>query len=295
MTFQFPEPLTPGDTVAVVSPSGPVLPEHLAFGIQTLESWGLRVRLYEPYERSDHGYLAGEDDHRAEQLATALADPDVKAIFFARGGYGSMRLLDSVEYHPKLLVGFSDITAIHLAFATRGIATLHGPVVKSFGSQKADLPALKDAVFGGRDDLNMQGETAIKGKTDGVIVGGNLSLVQALAGTSSMPRLQNAILCLEDVGEADYRLDRLLVSLRQTLADNPPVGLVLGHFTNCGGVYVNESEINNLLTKLAREFDVPTIIDAPFGHAHRNWPLPIGAPATLDATAGTLTLHRDIT
>lgn len=296
-----PKPLIPGDRVAILSPSGPVLPEHLELGLKVLKSWGLvPTVLNQTFARHARGYLAGSDEQRLEALRVALTDPSYRAVIFSRGGYGMMRLLPKLNPSwlrddPKLLVGFSDITALHLWAASQaGVTTLHGPVLKSFALHTAQdaaqtLERLRCALFGLPDEATITQLRCISpGQGQGPLIGGNLSLVAALLGSPYCPDLEGALLCLEDVGEPDYRLDRLLTSIRLHLGSAKLAGLLLGDFTDCAGVYVAQQELDAFLAELASDFDAPTIAGLPIGHASPNLPLPFGVTARLDATAGTL-------
>lgn len=302
-----PRALSPGDRVRVISPAGPVTPELLEEGLDTLESWGLSVelddRVYARCERAD--YLAGDDAARLTAVEDALADPEIKAVVFSRGGYGTMRLLehldaDTLRANPKLWVGFSDITALHLyAVHKAGLVTLHGPVVKSFRLHRDDahdsLEKLRAALFGERGDrLRIDGlETVSKGRARGPLLGGNLSLVDAMIGSPFCPDLNGAILLLEEVGEEDYRLDRLFTSLRLSDRAARPAGIVLGDFTECAGAHIGAEGIDDLVAELTAEFGCPVATDFPAGHGSRNVPVPMGVEATLDATEGTLILDTD--
>ncbi len=302
-----PPALQAGDTVAVVSPAGPVTPELLEQGIATLETWGLEVLLHDAvFERREWaGYLAGHDHVRLGSLSEVLDDPEVKAIIFSRGGYGTMRLLPELDVaalrdNPKLLVGFSDITALHLHVAAKaGIASLHGPVVKSFGLHDDDphdtLEELRRALFGLRGPKpSFEGLRTINpGQARGPVYAGNLSIVASLLGSPHCPDLNGAILVLEDVGEEDYRLDRLFTTLRLSSKAGRPAGIVLGDFTGCAGVYVDEPALDDFVGRLAGEFDCPVVTDFPCGHASRNVPVPMGVEATLDAERGTLIFAGD--
>lgn len=296
-----PKPLVEGDQVAILSPSGPVLPEHLELGIKTLERWGLKPTvLPHAFARHPRGYLAGSDTQRLEALKAALTDPSYRAVIFSRGGYGMMRLLPQLDPRwlrddPKPLVGFSDITALHLwAAACAGVTTLHGPVIKSFALHASEdasqtLERLRGALFGLPYDATIKQLTCITpGKARGRLLGGNLSLIASMLGSPYCPDLEGALLFLEDVGEPDYRLDRLLMSVRLHLGTRKLAGLLLGDFTDCAGVYVEQPQLDEFLAELAREFGVPAIQGLPVGHARQNVPLPFGVEAHLDATAGRL-------
>lgn len=302
-----PPALKPGDTVAVVSPSGPVIPELLEVGLRTLDSWGLDVWVHdEVYARRDWaGYVAGEDAARLASLHEAIERPDVGAIICSRGGYGAMRLLDGLDVelvhaNPKLLVGFSDITALHLLLAGGGhMATLHGPVIKSFRLHDDDphtsLEQLRGALFGERGPRpTVEGLSTVRGgRARGAVLGGNLSIVASMLASAHCPSLNGAIVLLEDVGEEDYRLDRLFTTLRLSEKASQPAGIVLGDFTGCSGAYVDEAGIADFAARLAGEFDCPVVADFPCGHGSRNVAVPMGVEATLDADAGRLVFDSD--
>lgn len=279
-----------GDTVAVVSPSGPVLPENIEVGLATIESWGLKAELIGPFERHA-GYLAGTDEHRAGALQEAL-DGDFKCIMATRGGYGAMRILSRLDFTrfseaPSLLCGFSDITALHLHIAGKlGIPTLHSPVLKSFGTQEHDIPLLRRFLFGELrpDDLSwaLRPLNTIEGSIEGPLIGGNLTLLTLMLDSDFCPDLRGAILFIEDVGEADYRVDRLLTSLRLSKKAKGLAALVLGEFTECQGVYAGPDTIQTLIEDTAAEFPCPVFTGLPVGHGRRNVPLPLGLQARIE-------------
>lgn len=317
-----PPSLRPGDTVAVISPAGPVIPELLKHGVETLESWGLRVRVHEEAfaRREVGGYLAGEDAMRLKALREVFWDPTVDAVICSRGGYGAMRLLPGLlkptperpggaadfgsflRQHPKLCVGFSDITALHLYIAgIVGVATLHGPVIKSFGLHAEDpfesLAHLRSALFGTREKeqrLRFDGLRCVSaGEARAQVFGGNLSLLASLIGSPFCPDLNGKIIFLEDVGEEDYRLDRLFTTLRLAEKSARPAGIILGDFSGCAGVYIDEDGIDDFIGALAAEFECPVVADFPTGHRARNVCVPMGCVATLDAARGTVIFEAD--
>lgn len=303
-----PPALAPGARVAIVSPSGPVLDVHITPGIQTLRSWGLApVIMPSVLARSrDRGYLAGDDDLRLKDLHDALTDDDIHAIIFSRGGYGAMRLLERLDpgllaRAPKILVGFSDITAIHLwAAATTGVSTLHAPVLKSFKpapqppARTTSIEELRRALFGERGGFILDDLTCVNpGMITGPVFGGNLSLVAAMAATPYCPDLGGAILLLEDITEPDYRIDRLLMTLKLARKSAPIAGIILGEFTACGGVYIPDDGIRDFVGQLAAEFDCPVVSGFPSGHGDHNIAVPFGVLATIDANKGRVIFHED--
>lgn len=281
-----PPKLMPGATIAVVAPGGSIDPVQLTRGISALESLGYKVIVGEHVYKAK-GYLAGQDSERLNDLNQAIQDREVQAIFCARGGYGSMRLLQGVDYkafasRAKIFVGFSDITALLHAFYHRSkVITFHGPVLKNF--QDPDDPNLKALVqiITGEAQWRMeldQARVLRPGKVEGKVLGGNLSMITSLVGTPYFPSLEGCILFIEDTNEPLYRIDRMLMSLRFKGSLAKVNGIMAGEFHSCG----NNNEVDSLLLELTRDLNIPIISGAPFGHGKRNLPFPIGMPAVLD-------------
>ncbi|MEM1347372.1 MAG: LD-carboxypeptidase [Myxococcota bacterium] len=306
-----PRALCPGDTIAIVSPCGPVTPDHLTFAEDTLASWGFRTtRDRDVLARTDPGYLAGSDAERANALMRAFADPEVDAILCARGGYGAMRILELLDpwvirSNPKLLIGFSDVTALHLYLAhTVGLASLHGPVAKSFRlhdertagapDDVRSLEHLRRALLGARGAFSLETLRTVRpGEAQGPLYGGNLSLLAAMLSSAHCPDLSGAVVLLEEVGESDYRLDRLLTQVRTSERARGLGGIVLGEFTECAGAYVHEDGIDAFVDALAAEFGCPVVAGLPVGHGPRNVAVPMGLTAHLDATKGAVHIKED--
>lgn len=303
-----PRPLHDGARVAVVSPAGPVVPDILEAGLDLLRDWGVEVELDESVysNAEDRGYLAGEDAVRVRAVQHALDDDDIDAIIFSRGGYGTMRILPELDFtrfrqNPKLLVGFSDLTALHLYVAGKlDIPTLHAPVVKSMRMHQEGTPsfeALRNALFGKRErPFVIDGlDTIRNGRVSGRLLGGNMTLLVHMLASPLCPDLSDAILLLEDVGEEDYRLDRMFTALRLSEKARRPAGLLLGDFTDCGGAFVDDPRIDDFVSSLAAELDVPAVADFPCGHGDRNLAVPMGTDVRLDATEGRIEFLDDAT
>ncbi len=297
-----PPRLAPGARVAVVAPSGPIPEERLAAGLDVLRGWGLDP-VAAPHVLDRHGelgYLAGSDADRAADLQNAWCDPAVDAVICARGGYGAQRMADALDWEamraagPKAFVGFSDITTLHEAFAVRlGLVTLHGPMaagvdfVKSARAQEHLRATLFDpeAVRTIRSD----GTALVPGRARGVTLGGCLSLVAGGIGTPhtrDSPR--GGLLCLEDVGEETYRLDRYLTQLLRSGMLDGVAGLLLGSWAECDPY----EKVRTLLVDRLGGLGVPVAEQFGFGHCDDALTLPFGAAAELDADAGTLTLEE---
>ncbi len=293
--------LRPGDRVAVVAPAGPVPPERLDAGLAVLTSWGLDVQVAE-HARGTHerfGYLASDDAARADDLMGAWCDPHVQAVFCARGGYGVQRMVDLLDWEslaaagPKALVGFSDITALHQAFAARlGLSTIHGPVVSSLGDADEESRShLRSMLFEPVPGTSLTPSPTlplVRGRAEGVLVGGNLALLAAEVGTRNSLRAAESIAVLEEINEEAYRLDRLLTQLLRTGWFDEVRGIVLGDFTDCA----SPEAVQDLVMDRLGPLGVPVLWGAPFGHELRNLAFAFGVPAVLDADAGTLVLRE---
>ncbi|MEV7017804.1 LD-carboxypeptidase [Streptomyces sp. NPDC093991] len=297
-----PPRLAPGARVAVVAPSGPIPEERLAAGLDVLRGWGLDP-VTAPHVLDRHGefgYLAGTDADRAADLQNAWCDPAVDAVICARGGYGAQRMVDALDWEamraagPKAFVGFSDITTLHEAFAVRlGLVTLHGPMaagadfIKSARAQehlRATLLAPETV-----RTIRSDGTALVPGRARGVTLGGCLSLIAGGIGTPhTRASARGGLLCLEDVGEETYRLDRCLTQLLRAGMLDGVAGILLGSWAECGPY----DEVRALLADRLGGLGVPVAEQFGFGHGDDALTLPFGVAAELDADAGTLTLDE---
>jgi len=276
--------------VRIVAPSSPFNAADLQRGLELLSS---RYEVsHNPSLFERHGYLAGTDARRLEELQSAIDDPEVAAIIAARGGYGATRLLDALDLEPlrrspKLLVGFSDITALHAVWSQRGLGSLHGPMVAAVGrGTDAQLSRVIEALEG-RYARELTGLRAlVPGRARGPLLGGNLAVLCSLLGTPFMPDLDGAVLLLEDVGERPYRIDRMLTSLRQSGALARLAGILLGAFTKAEAGSDGMTVEDVLLDRLG-DLGIPVLSGAPVGHIDDNEPVPLGAVIELDSAAGT--------
>ena len=293
--------LSRGDRVAVVAPSGPVPADLLDAGLDLLASWGLEVTVLPHVRGTDErfGYLAADDAARAEDLMHAWCAPGVTAVLCARGGYGVHRMVDLLDWEslagagPKVLVGFSDHTALHQAFAARlGLSTVHGPVLTSLVSGDEESRAhLRSLLFEPEAGTSLTSATTVSlvtGRAEGVLVGGNVTLLAAGAGTHGSLSAAESIAVLEDVGDELYRLDRSVTQLLRTGWLDGVRGIVLGDFTG----HATPEDVRSLMADRLAPLGVPLVAGAPFGHEARNLAFPLGVPAVLDADAGTLVLRE---
>lgn len=298
--MHWPPPLTPGARVALVAPAGPLrdssdldraLENARSLGWDPIPGQQVLARL---------GYFAGDDAARLADFNRALADPTVDAIWCIRGGYGAMRLLPGIDYEalvrrPRALIGYSDITAIHAAVGRKAeLISFHGPTARAlltpFSRSALEQAVLqRSAICGDAPGAR----TVQPGRASGRLAGGNLALLAALAGTPYAPDLAGTILILEDIDEAVYRIDRMLVQLRLSGALRDVRGIAFGTFTNCPETTDDGTRsLEEVIAELAGELGVPCIANAPFGHITDQWTLPLGAPAELDADAPALHVGR---
>lgn len=297
-----PNVLREGDLVALVAPSGPVPPQRAAAAVEVLSAWGLRVRMG-AYALGKHTFFAGTDDERLDDLNAALRDGEVRAVLCLRGGYGMQRIVDGVDFDavradPKLVMGFSDITALHLAlWCETGLATVHGPVAAQF-DKGAGSPTVRGAykALMTSEDVTVvadPGESTFRvrteGRAEGRLLGGNLAMLAATVGTRHAPDLSDAILLVEDVTEAPYRIDRMLTHLRRAGWLAALKGIAVGQFTDCADEGRTTAE--DVLVERLTTLGVPVLGGLPIGHGDQHLAVGLGVPAVLDVPAGTLTVR----
>jgi muramoyltetrapeptide carboxypeptidase len=341
----FPKALSPGGTIMFIAPAKYLDKGRMALARKRLEEMGFKVRTPETLFRK-RGFLAGSDEERAAELMAAFADPEIDAIFPGTGGYGTTRIVDKLDYevirrNPKILIGFSDITGLHLAINQKtGLVTFHSPnpeyglggdtnlspfaakwfwrallasEYESPGNDDSESLSsrlnggIKKSAAGYRIELKPSGRTPgddevfkdvpppvtlASGKARGRITGGNLSVVHALMGTPYEIETNGKILFLEDVGEAPYRVDRMLNTMRLAGKFDQLAGIILGQFTAREGEaeWDDESSMNDVLREYFAQLGIPVLAHFPVGHVRYNTTLPVGAMAELDATAQTLRL-----
>ncbi len=297
--MRVPAALKPGDTIGVVAPAGHFDREKLEKGVTVLEKMGFQVHVPDGlFEKQD--YLAGPDTHRAELVNTFFRDRKVKAIICARGGFGSIRTLSHIDFdivrkQPKIFIGFSDISALLSVFtSTCHLVCFHGPMVTTLadsdqGSRDAMIQALtsgKKLKITPRNGLTLKSGTAA-----GKVSGGNLTTLCHLVGTPFEPSFKDHILILEDIDEARYKIDRMLIQMKLAGCFDGLAGLVMGAFKNCGNI----EAIYKVVERVFREDDFPILAGYDIGHGRRNTTLPLGLRATLDADSHMLLYHSPAT
>lgn len=310
----WPKLLRSGDTIMFVAPAGVVDREPMMLAKKRLEERGYHVKMQDDLFAVD-GYLAGNDKRRSEELMQAFRDPEVDAIFPARGGYGVMRILDRLDFdvilqNPKLLIGYSDITALHSALNRHaGLVSYHSPMpMVGLGSEENLTPFTAKYFFRAiearpesKQDYLIEIPADVPqpvslgtGKARGRLTGGNLSLVAALEGTPYAIDTQDAILLIEDVGEAPYRIDRMLCQLQLAGKLKQIRGAILGQFTETGARDENDElkdprfSAEGVLRQYFKPLGIPVLMNFPIGHQAMNCTLPLGGEVEIDADKGTL-------
>lgn len=299
-----PPALTLGDTIGVVAPAGVVCPSRLRQGVGALEACGFKVELAaDILERK--GYLAGAGESRAATLSAFVRREEIRAIFCARGGFGSIQLLpylDPADFrsHPKVFVGFSDVTVLlNWLVAHCGVVAFHGPMVAVEFTRGLDPAAgelLWQALTGGQVDWRLQGAMVIRrgnGCAYAPLLGGCLSVIVTTLGTPYEIDTTGSILFLEDIGEKPYRIERMLTQLKMAGKFDDLAGVATGAFSDCG---TGEGKtVDDILYETFSNASYPVVAGLPCGHSTANWLLPFGVPAELDGQAGTLRLTEPVT
>lgn len=291
-----PSRLQKGDKIGIIAPAGPVISAELQPSIDLLQEYGYRISTSPNiYAQSD--YLAGNDDKRLSDIQIMFEDREIKAILCARGGYGSIRLLDKISYNliarnPKIVIGYSDITALLLAiFKNTGLITFHGPLARELaGKERRFLDSLLRAISS-VEPLTLrfpEGKCYRGGIAEGILLGGNLSLICGLMGTPYFPRLEGAILFIEERGEPLYRIDRMLTQLRISGHFANLGALIFGGFEDCG----DNQAVEKLLVDITSDFRFPVCGGIPIGHGDANITLPVGLNARLDTEAMYLSFRE---
>jgi len=305
MLLQKPKKLNKKDVIGIISPAS--TPDELSrveHGVKYLESLGYRVKIGANVGKN-HGYLAGTDQERVDDLHYMFKDKTVKAIFTLRGGYGAFRLLDKIDYrliknNPKIFVGYSEITSLQMAFFQKaGLITFAGPMV-AVDFQDEVSPYTNEYFWATITSNKKLGKIKYpevekllylqKGTASGRVVGGNLAVFAALLGTQYFPNLTGKILMIEDIGELPYRVDRMLNQLRLSGVFKKVKGIILGRFVDC-----NEHDpekktltLGEVIQDYIGSVKVPSVYTFPHGHIKDFVTIPFGLKVNLNATKGTV-------
>jgi len=283
-----PKSVLPGDTIGIVAPASPFDKNKFYKGLNVIESLGFKIFLPEGLFKK-HGYLAGSDSHRASVFNNLFADKTVDAIFCARGGFGSLKILPLIDYetvrrNPKIFVGFSDISAVlSVIYNECGLIVFHGPVVTTLeDADERSIGSVMSAVSSG-DVIEMifkDGFEIKSGIASGKVVGGNLTTLCHLVGTPFEPDFNGNILFIEERGEAPYRIDRMLTQMKMAGCFDGLAGLIICFFESCGSY----RKICKIVEEIFSDKDIPVIGGAEAGHGKTNLTIPIGIEAVLDTS-----------
>jgi muramoyltetrapeptide carboxypeptidase len=305
-----PKALKSGDKIGITATSGPAPTENIKLAKVWLEGLGFKVELA-PSCFASYGYLAGKDELRADNLNSMFADKTIDGIICLRGGYGATRILDMVNFdtiraNPKIFVGYSDITALHIAInQICGLVTFHGPTASpdiagglDDFSEKEFLRAIMnpEPMMNILNPQNIKIETLVGGKACGIIVGGNLSLISATMGTRYEIDTKGKILFLEEIGEEPYRIDRMLVQLAMAGKFDDASGIILGDWNDCESkIYDNSLSLMEVFKDIIVPYGKPTIFNLQAGHCKPEVTLPLGVNTLLDADKGKLIIEGSAT
>lgn len=290
-----PPPLKPGDLLRVVAPSGTLRElERMQKGIEVWRSRGYRVELTPGFD-DRWGYLAGTDEDRRRQLLDALKEPECRGILCARGGYGGARVLENFAWNqtePKWLIGFSDITSLLTSLSQEGISGVHAPLLTTIADEPDwSLQRLFDWVEG-QPLSALTGNGWGNGIASGLLLPINLTVITQLLGTPIQPDFTNVILAIEDVGEAPYRIDRMLTQWRLAGHFRQIRGIAIGQFSQCDPpVNIPSFTVEEVLRDRLGDLGIPVVSNLPFGHTSPNAALPVGVPVQLDGDQGILSFE----
>lgn len=288
-----PKTLSKGDAVGVIAPASPPGGDRLQSALPFLESMGLQIKLGKSIERV-HGYLAGTDKERLEDFHDMVADEQVKAIFFARGGYGSGRIAAAIDYqlvatHPKIIWGYSDITYLHTAIRQKtGLVTFHGPMLSSDVAD-SEFDALSASMFQQLftpmtlkyDEAISELEVLVEGVATGQLVGGNLSVLVSTLGTEFEIDTAGNILLLEDIDEVPYRVDSMLNQLKLAGKFNHLAGVMIGDFANAEPKKLPSLTLKEVFYDYFSNLACPVMAGFKIGHCYPHFAVPLGGGATM--------------
>jgi muramoyltetrapeptide carboxypeptidase len=294
--------LKPGDTIGILCPAGYMPSEKAQTCIETLTDWGFKVIAGKTLGTQNH-YFSGTDEERLKDLQHMMDNEFVNAIFCARGGYGTGRIIEQLDFkkfkeHPKWVVGFSDITVLHShLYRNYKIASLHAPMAAAFNDDEYKnkyVQSLRDAIIGRKADYNVEGNILNqKGKASGILVGGNLSLLAHLVGTSSDIKTKNKILFIEDVGEYIYNVDRMMYQLKRSGKLEDLEGLIIGRFSEMKDTTTPfGQDAEEVIKEIVKDYKYPVCFGFPVSHDKENYALKIGVKYKLSVTATSVELKE---
>ena len=296
-----PSKLVPGNTIGILCPAGAIPMEKVTICAQVLESWGYQVRIGKTVG-TQFGHFAASDLERQNELQSMMDDPEIHAILCARGGYGLSRIVSQLDFtkikaHPKWVIGFSDITILHAALQKQGIQSIHGPMSAGFGKGDAGLPyimALKQMLEGAALPVEAKSHPAnLLGHSKGILVGGNLCLFTHLIGGENQLDTKGKILCIEDVGEYHYNVDRMLIQCKNAGLLDGLAGLVVGSFTEMKDEAAAFGEtVTEMIQRIIKGANYPICFNFPISHDLNNMPVQLGATYQLAVTENAAVLTK---
>ncbi|NLM36213.1 MAG: LD-carboxypeptidase [Clostridiales bacterium] len=292
----FPEKLKKGDTIGVIAPSSPVTKEEADLCKALVEDMGYKVKMASCVYRSIHGYSAGTGEERAKDINDMFACKEVKAIWCIRGGDTSSHVMDKIDFeiikqNPKVFIGYSDVTNLHVNINQRcNLITFHGPMIKSDmlkGFDDFTKDSLEKALTMDKELIleNPKGEdfkVMVEGQAEGLIVGGNLSLLTSMIGTPYEVDTRGKILFIEDVDEPVRKLDRMMYQLKYSKKLDMAAGIIFGDFTDCVNTVDKSYDVIEMLKELLADYDKPVMYNIRSGHCHPMSTIPLGTKCTMD-------------
>lgn len=287
-------PLSPGDKIGIVASARKINQPDVEFASNLLSSWGFNVSLSRNIYSPHHSYLSGTDEERLQDIQSMIDNPEIRCILCARGGYGSTRILDAIDFSvlkksPKWIVGFSDITAIHLKLFKQGLVSVHGtmPVLFSKADSLHSVESLRKLLL--QVDCKIESppfELNRKGTVVGKVIGGNLSLVADSLGTPTEPDTNNTILVLEEIDEYLYKIDRMITQLKRAGKLKNLKGLIIGHMTDIKDTELSFGEqVEDIILNAVKDMNYPIAFRFPSGHENPNIAWLHGAEAELSVTS----------
>jgi muramoyltetrapeptide carboxypeptidase len=296
-----PPRLAPGFTIGILCPAGAIPMEKVTICAHVLESWGFQVRIGSTVG-TKFGHFSASDADRQKELQSMMDDPEINTILCARGGYGLSRIVAGLDFtkfkaNPKWVIGFSDITVLHAALQKHGIQSIHGPMSAGFGKGEEGLPyinALKKMLEGNAAPIQAKANPANHlGSAEGILVGGNLCLITHLIGSENQLDTRGKILCIEDVGEYHYNVDRMLIQCRNAGLLDGLAGLVVGGFTDMQDEATAFGEtVTEIVQRITKGTNYPICFDFPISHELDNMPIQLGATYRLSVTERLVLLTK---
>lgn len=293
-----PPSLQKGNKVAIIATARFITKKDLQPAVDLLKTWGLIPVFGSSIGLQNHQF-AGRDEERAEDFQNQIDDPDIKAIWFAKGGYGSIRLLDLVDFSvleakPKWLIGYSDVTAIHLHLQSLGIASLHAQMASAIETRSTSTSdELKHVLFGNKLQIKYESRhpNQVNGEVKAEVIGGNLSVLYSAIGSNSMPNFKNKILFIEDLDEYLYHIDRMMQNLKRNGLLSQISGLIVGGMTDMNDNTVPFGKTaEDIIFEAVKNLNIPVAFNFPAGHVENNLPVIFGKTAHLSVTSETVKL-----